>query len=61
MLYILSLFSLRNVSESWNGFGDSNVAGLAMAQDVVAFFIILCFGRFHTLIYTSRIGCWKDK
>lgn len=38
-------FFLRNNSEYWNGFGDSHVSGLALAQDVVAFFIMLCFGR----------------
>ena len=33
----------RNISDSWNGFGNIHVSGLALAQDIVAFFIMLCF------------------
>ncbi|CAB3988135.1 Hypothetical predicted protein [Paramuricea clavata] len=49
----------RNNSEYWNGFGDSHVSGLALAQDVVAFFIMLCF-VFMSASYVHHLHqLWK--
>lgn len=44
---------VRNISESWNGFGEKHLSGLALAQDVVAFFIMICFGKCACLLV-----CW---
>ncbi|XP_028413200.1 transmembrane protein 94-like isoform X2 [Dendronephthya gigantea] len=49
----------RNISETWNGFGHRHLSCLALAQDVVAFFLMLCFVFMSTSYVHHLHPLWK--